>query len=208
LEEGVATDNTTPILIGSIYDQGQAGGGFHGLIDELRIWSVDRSQMEIQSTMHVSLTGAEFGLEAYWTFDECAGHSVRDKLGRHDGIAHGGLWHESPVELYDASKLAQAQASSQQQLDDLVVKGEKVNFDYWKRSVSILEDQIRVRRRLTRKAFAPTSLASSPGGIRAVYGRARMRIHAASPPGLGNASERACDRQLAHATESMSVRSR
>jgi hypothetical protein len=39
----------------------------------------------------------------------------------------------------------QAEASSQQQLDDLVVKGEKVNFDYWKRSVTILEDQIRVQ---------------------------------------------------------------
>jgi len=67
-------------------------------------------------------------------------------MGRHDGITHGGLWHESPVELYDASELAQARSSSQQPRDDLVVKGEKVNFDYWKRSVSILEDQIRVRR--------------------------------------------------------------
>ena len=76
----MATDDTTPILIGAIHDHGAAGGGFHGLVDELRLWSVDRSQMEIQSTMHVSLTGAELGLQAYWTFDECAGSRVRDKV--------------------------------------------------------------------------------------------------------------------------------
>ncbi len=42
---------------------------FSGLIDELRIWSVARSQGDISSTMGYELLGSEIGLELYYNFN-------------------------------------------------------------------------------------------------------------------------------------------
>lgn len=41
-----------------------------GNYDELRIWSVPRTQVQIQSSMSTILSGNESGLEAYYKFDE------------------------------------------------------------------------------------------------------------------------------------------
>jgi hypothetical protein len=54
-------------------DEDRPGTIFDGTIDELRVWSVDRTQVELESNMHTTLTGLEYGLFGYWTFDECAG---------------------------------------------------------------------------------------------------------------------------------------
>ncbi|MFQ6041137.1 MAG: carboxypeptidase regulatory-like domain-containing protein [Candidatus Poribacteria bacterium] len=42
---------------------------FHGLIDDLRIWNVARTQEEIQATMYTELQGDEPGLVAYYRFN-------------------------------------------------------------------------------------------------------------------------------------------
>ena len=56
-----------PLQIGAL----SGNGKFHsGLIDEVRIWRVARTQEEIQATMHVALTGKEKGLAGYWNFDD------------------------------------------------------------------------------------------------------------------------------------------
>jgi hypothetical protein len=45
-------------------------GTFHsGLIDEVRLWRVARTQEEIRATMNSALTGEEEGLAGYWNFD-------------------------------------------------------------------------------------------------------------------------------------------
>jgi len=54
-------------------DEDRPGTIFDGTIDELRVWSVDRTQVELESNMHTTLTGLEYGLFGYWTFDECGG---------------------------------------------------------------------------------------------------------------------------------------
>jgi hypothetical protein len=51
---------------------------FTGLIDEVRIWNIARSQADIQTAMSKSLSGNETGLFAYWRFDEGRGQDVLD----------------------------------------------------------------------------------------------------------------------------------
>jgi hypothetical protein len=68
-----AVDNSVtsadPLYLGS---DRQHLSPFGGLIDEVRIWSVMRSQAEIQGAMHSLLTGIEPGLVGCWRFDNSA----------------------------------------------------------------------------------------------------------------------------------------
>jgi hypothetical protein len=52
---------------------------FDGYIDEIRIWNVCRSQVEIKESMNKRLTGFETGIIGYWSFDENSGQDVIDK---------------------------------------------------------------------------------------------------------------------------------
>ncbi|MEM9214280.1 MAG: LamG-like jellyroll fold domain-containing protein [Cyanobacteria bacterium P01_F01_bin.150] len=45
-------------------------GGLNGEMDELRIWSVARSQTDIDANKGLSISGSTAGLERYYTFDE------------------------------------------------------------------------------------------------------------------------------------------
>ncbi len=79
---------------------GCAGAPFNGLLDEFRIWNVARSQADIQSTMHSSLTGFEPGLVAYWPMNECGGTNVYDAAGpsAHTGaVVNGTSWTNSDI---------------------------------------------------------------------------------------------------------------
>ena len=82
-EKGQGWDAQTPITIGAILDHGNASI-FNGEIDEVRIWGIDRSQIDIENSMHGKLHGFERGLMGSWSFDECAGLKTRDVQGRRD----------------------------------------------------------------------------------------------------------------------------
>ena len=43
---------------------------FDGLIDEVRVWNIVRTEAEIRATMNTSLQGNEPGLAGYWNFDD------------------------------------------------------------------------------------------------------------------------------------------
>jgi uncharacterized repeat protein (TIGR02543 family) len=58
---------------------------FNGKIDEVRIWNSVRTQSELQSTMHDTLTGTEPGLVAYYKFNEGAGQTLVDSKNSFHG---------------------------------------------------------------------------------------------------------------------------
>jgi len=61
-------------------------GNFQGLIDEVRVWNVARSEAAIQSTMNTPLIGNEPGLVGYWKFNEGSGQTAYDStLNSNDG---------------------------------------------------------------------------------------------------------------------------
>ncbi len=65
------------------------GNGYHGYyngsIDDARIWSVVRTQAEIQGAMSACLTGSENGLLANYKFDDGAGLTAVDSKGGING---------------------------------------------------------------------------------------------------------------------------
>ena len=64
----------------------ESGEDFDGLIDEVRIWDVARTQPEIMGHMDAALLGSEFGLVGYWRFNEASGQTVFDSSPHgHDG---------------------------------------------------------------------------------------------------------------------------
>ena len=76
-----------PLRIGWTHEEERpTQSPFVGLIDEVRIWNVARSEAEIRSDMNIQLTGDEPGLIAYWKFDETTDGVVRDASPhRNDG---------------------------------------------------------------------------------------------------------------------------
>jgi hypothetical protein len=78
-------------LVGTLAHPGTAGGAaelflgafnlagfYHGLIDEVRVWSVTRSGVQIQAAMNSILPASEPGLLAYWRFEETPSQVVSD----------------------------------------------------------------------------------------------------------------------------------
>jgi hypothetical protein len=71
---------------------------FDGSIDEVRIWNVARTQMEIKADMYRELEGDEPGLAAYWPFDEGAGVQVFDQSANgRNGLLGGGVAEQRPT---------------------------------------------------------------------------------------------------------------
>ena len=83
---------------------------YSGQIDEVRVWSVARTQCDIRHNMNRKLRGDELGLIGWWRFDEGSGQTVSDSssfgndgyLGRNDdpgGDSADPLWIESQAGL-------------------------------------------------------------------------------------------------------------
>lgn len=78
---------------------------FSGIIDEVRLWNVARTSLEISESMNIELKGDEPGLVGYWRFDEGSGLLAADsspsnapaKLGGADST-HAPKWVSYPAQ--------------------------------------------------------------------------------------------------------------
>jgi len=73
-----------PLLLGWCHENDSQYGYFNGMIDEIRIWNVVRTQDEILKKVRKPLKGNENGLVGYWTFDDTTArdHSPSQNHGR------------------------------------------------------------------------------------------------------------------------------
>ncbi len=105
---GALTTNTGEFAIGE-----QAPGNcdcnfFQGMIDEVRVWDLPRTEQQIRADMYKTLAGTETGLVSYWQFNEDSGDTVYDVVGGNKGVLtnHNGsgtpTWviSEAPVGKY------------------------------------------------------------------------------------------------------------
>ncbi|SLM27878.1 exported hypothetical protein [Desulfamplus magnetovallimortis] len=80
-------DSGTSLTIGS-----RAGSGFFsGAMDEVRVWSVVRSQNEIQDYMERTLAGNETGLVAYYKMNTGSGTTLTNNSINTSGLNNGTL---------------------------------------------------------------------------------------------------------------------
>jgi len=69
-----------------------------GIIDEVRIWNVARSEKQIQSNMYEELTGNEESLIGYWNFNEGRFSTVYDDTtNKNHGTIHKTTKYSSPL---------------------------------------------------------------------------------------------------------------
>jgi proline iminopeptidase len=67
---GAMSIDQADLFIGKGDPEYSSGEYFHGVLDEIRLWNVARSEQEIRTTMNARLAGEEKGLVAYWNFDD------------------------------------------------------------------------------------------------------------------------------------------
>ncbi|MCP4710808.1 MAG: T9SS type A sorting domain-containing protein, partial [Planctomycetes bacterium] len=66
---------------------------YNGVIDEVRVWNIVRSQEDIQANMEIDLNGDESGLIAYWQMNSGSGSVIIDGSGNnHEGTIDGADW--------------------------------------------------------------------------------------------------------------------
>jgi hypothetical protein len=71
---------------------------FEGCLDEVRLWSVARSDSDIIGTKDSLLSGYEAGLVGYWAMDEGNGSSVADgSPAGGDGSITGAHWEQGVI---------------------------------------------------------------------------------------------------------------
>jgi hypothetical protein len=91
---GLINSTSDPMYIGTKYPYSISGDFFNGIIDEVRIWNVARTQEEILQHMNWELTGTDPGLAGYWKFNEGSGNITYDGSANsnHGTLNNGVQW--------------------------------------------------------------------------------------------------------------------
>ena len=70
-----------------------------GSLDEVRIWNTARTQAQIRENMHLTLSGVESGLVAYYQFNETEGVAIDAVSGFHGTLLNGASRIESSLSV-------------------------------------------------------------------------------------------------------------
>lgn len=97
---GAVVPSPTPIAA-----FGAPSGGFAGLLDEVRVWSVALAAQDIETGRHTTLTGLEAGLVGYWRFDEGSGPATWDSASYAKALLDGPSWVSSDAPVAAAPGL-------------------------------------------------------------------------------------------------------
>ena len=80
---------TSPLYVGSNTNE----SGFGGVISDLRIWNIVKTEDQIRQQMYAELTGSESGLIGYWPMNEATGDTAYDlSVNANHGILKGAQW--------------------------------------------------------------------------------------------------------------------
>jgi signal transduction histidine kinase/ligand-binding sensor domain-containing protein/DNA-binding response OmpR family regulator len=85
---GVATNWV--YLLGMANEREPSTDGFHGQIDEFRVWDSTRTEQQIRDGLFTRLTGSEAGLAGLWNFDDPAQPGRDASRGARHGRLVGG----------------------------------------------------------------------------------------------------------------------
>lgn len=94
--QGASSPTQTPI--GLAIGRNPTGTGpdiqsWHGLIDEVRVWNIARTPIQIVENYNARLEGVESGLVGYWRYDEGAGPVANDSASGNNGnLLNGTSW--------------------------------------------------------------------------------------------------------------------
>ncbi len=78
LAEGIVNEGVNPTIIGMGGRTTNMDRFFSGIMVDVRMWNIARSQSELQGNMNKFLEGNEDGLIGYWRMDEGSGQTVFD----------------------------------------------------------------------------------------------------------------------------------
>jgi hypothetical protein len=79
-------------------DEPAAPLNFNGVINDVRLWNISKTQAQIQASRNIYLTGAEAGLAGYWKMNDGSGQTVQDFSA---ALNNGVLGSTSAVESID-----------------------------------------------------------------------------------------------------------
>ena len=101
------TDNTNSLYLGGnnfVFTNGGyfTIGYFDGLLDNGRIWNIERTSIEINNDMNKELTGTETGLQANWQFD---GDLLDNTSNNNDLTNNGGATFSTNVPVFSDTGL-------------------------------------------------------------------------------------------------------
>ncbi len=83
----LGSNPTVPVVIGG----DMVGAAANGLIDDVRIWNIGRTDAQIVSSMNGELTGLEPGLVGYWRFNDSWGQVAANSALATGAAADGTL---------------------------------------------------------------------------------------------------------------------
>jgi len=102
--------NGEDVRIGAT-DVSPGNDNLNGLIDEVRIWNVTRTQAQIQASMNQTIPGSTSGLAGYWRFDEsfgttADGETTHDNDGTLTNMSTPAAWQTSTAPIGENSIFA------------------------------------------------------------------------------------------------------